>query len=69
MVGEQLVLTLWCVQALAPYTTQCIGIDLSENMVDAYNARARNQVGSCFGPFCSLALGRSPSSRRLHYSC
>ncbi|GAB1312285.1 hypothetical protein MFIFM68171_02495 [Madurella fahalii] len=29
--------------ALAPYTTQCIGIDLSEGMVAAYNARAENQ--------------------------
>lgn len=31
-------------QAFAPYTTQCVGIDLSEKMVDAYNTRARNQV-------------------------
>ncbi|RYP71515.1 hypothetical protein DL771_004770 [Monosporascus sp. 5C6A] len=30
-------------RALAPYVTQCVGIDLSENMVAAYNARARNQ--------------------------
>ncbi|KAK3364424.1 S-adenosyl-L-methionine-dependent methyltransferase [Lasiosphaeria hispida] len=30
-------------QALAPYTTQCVGIDLSENMVAAYNTRAENQ--------------------------
>ncbi|KAL2136812.1 hypothetical protein VTI74DRAFT_1026 [Chaetomium olivicolor] len=30
-------------RALAPYTTQCVGIDLSENMVAAYNARAENQ--------------------------
>ncbi|KAK4188952.1 S-adenosyl-L-methionine-dependent methyltransferase [Podospora australis] len=29
--------------ALAPYTTQCVGIDLSENMVATYNARAENQ--------------------------
>lgn len=28
---------------LAPYTTQCIGIDLSAQMVAAYNQRARNQ--------------------------
>ncbi|KAJ4386186.1 hypothetical protein N0V93_009079 [Gnomoniopsis smithogilvyi] len=27
----------------APYTTQCIGIDLSEKMVQIYNARALNQ--------------------------
>jgi hypothetical protein len=33
-------------QALAQYTTQCVGIDLSENMAGAYNARAENQV-SC----------------------
>ncbi|KAJ4298439.1 hypothetical protein N0V88_003469 [Collariella sp. IMI 366227] len=30
-------------RALAPYTTQCVGIDLSENMVATYNARAENQ--------------------------
>ncbi|CAJ2503591.1 Uu.00g109850.m01.CDS01 [Anthostomella pinea] len=30
-------------RALAPYTTQCVGIDISENMVAAYNARAENQ--------------------------
>ncbi|AEO64986.1 uncharacterized protein THITE_2048153 [Thermothielavioides terrestris NRRL 8126] len=30
-------------RALAPYTTQCVGIDLSENMATAYNARAENQ--------------------------
>lgn len=31
-------------QALAPYTTQCVGIDLSEGMISAYNTRAENQV-------------------------
>ncbi|RYP32140.1 hypothetical protein DL767_005376 [Monosporascus sp. MG133] len=30
-------------KALAPYVTQCVGIDLSENMVAVYNAGARNQ--------------------------
>ncbi|PKS12093.1 hypothetical protein jhhlp_001389 [Lomentospora prolificans] len=30
-------------RALAPYTTQCVGIDISENMVASYNARAENQ--------------------------
>ncbi|KAK5656517.1 hypothetical protein OQA88_4494 [Cercophora sp. LCS_1] len=30
-------------RALAPHTTQCVGIDLSDNMVAAYNARAENQ--------------------------
>ncbi|KAK3337499.1 methyltransferase-like protein [Cercophora scortea] len=30
-------------RALAPSTTQCIGIDLSENMAAAYNSRAENQ--------------------------
>ncbi|KAI2464743.1 S-adenosyl-L-methionine-dependent methyltransferase [Annulohypoxylon bovei var. microspora] len=30
-------------RALAPYTTQCVGIDVSENMVAAYNSRAENQ--------------------------
>ncbi|KAI1101438.1 S-adenosyl-L-methionine-dependent methyltransferase [Jackrogersella minutella] len=30
-------------RALAPYTTQCVGIDISENMVAAYNSRAKNQ--------------------------
>ncbi|KAI0886059.1 S-adenosyl-L-methionine-dependent methyltransferase [Annulohypoxylon maeteangense] len=30
-------------RALAPYTTQCIGIDISENMVMAYNSQAENQ--------------------------
>ncbi|RYP78135.1 hypothetical protein DL770_006925 [Monosporascus sp. CRB-9-2] len=30
-------------RALAPYVTQCVGIDLSENMVTAYNVGARNQ--------------------------
>ncbi|KAK6857013.1 S-adenosyl-L-methionine-dependent methyltransferase [Apiospora arundinis] len=30
-------------RALAPYTTQCVGVDISENMVGVYNATARNQ--------------------------
>ncbi|KAI1813154.1 S-adenosyl-L-methionine-dependent methyltransferase [Poronia punctata] len=30
-------------RALAPYTTQCVGMDISENMVAAYNARAEMQ--------------------------
>ncbi|KAI8966363.1 S-adenosyl-L-methionine-dependent methyltransferase [Daldinia sp. FL1419] len=30
-------------RALAPYTTQSVGIDISENMVAAYNLRAENQ--------------------------
>ncbi|KAI0172416.1 S-adenosyl-L-methionine-dependent methyltransferase [Hypoxylon sp. FL1284] len=30
-------------RALAPYTTQCVGIDISEGMVAAYNARAEYQ--------------------------
>ncbi|KAI1378906.1 S-adenosyl-L-methionine-dependent methyltransferase [Hypoxylon crocopeplum] len=30
-------------RALAPYTTQCVGVDISENMVAAYNSRAENQ--------------------------
>ncbi|KAK4153714.1 methyltransferase [Chaetomidium leptoderma] len=30
-------------RALAPSTTQCVGIDLSENMVATYNTRAENQ--------------------------
>ncbi|KAI0838068.1 S-adenosyl-L-methionine-dependent methyltransferase [Hypoxylon sp. FL0890] len=30
-------------KALAPYTTQCVGIDISENMVAAYNAQVENQ--------------------------
>ncbi|XDG07971.1 hypothetical protein ABKA04_007586 [Annulohypoxylon sp. FPYF3050] len=30
-------------EALAPYTTQCIGIDVSENMVEVYNSQAQNQ--------------------------
>ncbi|KAJ8131715.1 hypothetical protein O1611_g1909 [Lasiodiplodia mahajangana] len=30
-------------RALAPYTTQCVGIDLSETMVAVYNKRAENQ--------------------------
>ncbi|KAI0384550.1 S-adenosyl-L-methionine-dependent methyltransferase [Hypomontagnella monticulosa] len=30
-------------RALAPYTTQSVGIDISENMVAAYNSRAENQ--------------------------
>ncbi|XXH05782.1 hypothetical protein Hte_012220 [Hypoxylon texense] len=30
-------------RALAPYTTQCVGIDISENMVAAYNSRAEYQ--------------------------
>ncbi|KAI0600712.1 S-adenosyl-L-methionine-dependent methyltransferase [Biscogniauxia sp. FL1348] len=30
-------------RALAPYVTQCVGIDISANMVAAYNARAQNQ--------------------------
>ncbi|KAI1392191.1 S-adenosyl-L-methionine-dependent methyltransferase [Hypoxylon trugodes] len=30
-------------RALVPYTTQCLGIDISEGMVAAYNSRAENQ--------------------------
>jgi SAM-dependent methyltransferase len=30
-------------RALGPYVTQCVGIDLSDNMVEAYNSRAENQ--------------------------
>ncbi|KAF3759937.1 S-adenosyl-L-methionine-dependent methyltransferase [Cryphonectria parasitica EP155] len=30
-------------RSFAPYTTQCIGIDLSQKMVDTYNTRASNQ--------------------------
>ncbi|KAH9905344.1 S-adenosyl-L-methionine-dependent methyltransferase [Xylariomycetidae sp. FL2044] len=30
-------------RTLAPWTTQCVGIDISANMVAVYNARARNQ--------------------------
>ncbi|KAK5626913.1 hypothetical protein RRF57_002628 [Xylaria bambusicola] len=30
-------------RALLPYTTQCVGMDISEEMVAAYNARAENQ--------------------------
>ncbi|KAI0503015.1 S-adenosyl-L-methionine-dependent methyltransferase [Xylaria bambusicola] len=30
-------------RALLPYTTQCVGMDISEKMVAAYNARAENQ--------------------------
>ncbi|KXX77215.1 putative methyltransferase YcgJ [Madurella mycetomatis] len=30
-------------RALAPYVSQCVGIDLSEGMVAAYNARTENQ--------------------------
>ncbi|TEA20981.1 putative methyltransferase [Colletotrichum sidae] len=40
-------------RALAQYTTQCVGIDISENMVAAYNARAENQ-------------GLSPSEMQAH---
>ncbi|KAI8627065.1 S-adenosyl-L-methionine-dependent methyltransferase [Xylariaceae sp. FL1651] len=30
-------------RALAPYTTQCVGMDISENMIAAYNTGAENQ--------------------------
>lgn len=30
-------------QALAPYVTECVGLDISESMVDEYNTAARNQ--------------------------
>ncbi|KAK6085445.1 methyltransferase domain-containing protein [Seiridium cupressi] len=41
---DPMALELTChLQALASYTTQCVGIDISENMVAAYNARAENQ--------------------------
>ncbi|KAI0458505.1 S-adenosyl-L-methionine-dependent methyltransferase [Xylaria acuta] len=30
-------------RALAPYTMQCVGMDISEKMVGAYNTRAENQ--------------------------
>ncbi len=46
-------------QALAPYVTQCVGIDLSENMVAVYNDRARNQV-SCWLRMDHRSFWRSP---------
>lgn len=49
-----LALTFCGSQVLAPYTTQCVGVDLSEKMVEAYNARARNQVGSVSFPWSFL---------------
>ncbi|KAK2006088.1 hypothetical protein LZ32DRAFT_611563 [Colletotrichum eremochloae] len=33
-------------RALAQFTTHCVGIDISENMVAVYNARAENQVSN-----------------------
>jgi hypothetical protein len=47
-------------QALAQYTTQCVGVDISENMVATYNARAENQVGDL--P-CSLGISRDVTIR------
>ncbi|KAI9732039.1 MAG: hypothetical protein M1818_007634 [Claussenomyces sp. TS43310] len=42
--SPQVVRALTCeLQALAPYITQSIGIDLSENMVEQYNTAANNQ--------------------------
>lgn len=46
-------------QTLAPYTTQCVGVDLSENMVDAYNNMAKNQV----------SIPQAPIDRPLGSSC
>ncbi|KAL1836103.1 hypothetical protein VTJ49DRAFT_5563 [Mycothermus thermophilus] len=41
-------------RALAPYTTQCVGIDLSENMVATYNRHAEH-------------LGLTPSKMRAYH--
>lgn len=51
----------YSLQALAPYTTQCVGIDISENMVAAYNSRAEYQVRS--------KSGRLRPFRRVPSSC
>lgn len=52
-------------QALAQFTTHCVGIDISGNMVAAYNARAENQVSQSFLPlFAPL-----PFTHRRNPSC
>ncbi|KAI3531665.1 methyltransferase domain-containing protein, partial [Colletotrichum abscissum] len=47
-------------RALAQFTTHCVGIDISENMVAAYNARAENQVRwKDDSDFCLVQVGGS----------
>jgi len=47
--------TLTTLQALAPYTTQCVGIDLSENMVGP------RRLSSWIGHICPENLVKSTS--------
>ncbi|KAK1844698.1 methyltransferase domain-containing protein [Colletotrichum chrysophilum] len=58
-------------RALAQFTTHCVGIDISENMVAAYNARAENQVSQSFLPlFAPLPFThrRNPSRKYTRVS-
>lgn len=48
-------------QALAPFTTQCVGIDISQGMVDVYNSKVNGQVGNSRKQCC----GHSSMSRGL----
>ena len=33
-----------CKQAFQDYVDQCVGVDISESMVEAFNAKAKSQV-------------------------
>ncbi|KAI0975763.1 S-adenosyl-L-methionine-dependent methyltransferase [Xylaria arbuscula] len=58
-------------RALAPYTTQCIGMDISEKMVAAYNATAENQglspdeMHAILGDLASATVDEALSSPEL----
>ncbi|KAI0201831.1 S-adenosyl-L-methionine-dependent methyltransferase [Astrocystis sublimbata] len=59
-------------RALVPYTTQCVGMDISEKMVGAYNTRAENQglspeeMHAVLGDLCSESVDESLSSPELY---
>ncbi|GAW15445.1 hypothetical protein ANO14919_048540 [Xylariales sp. No.14919] len=58
-------------RALAPYTTQCVGMDISEQMVAAYNTRAENQglssdeMHAVLGDLASETIDNALSSPEL----
>ncbi|KAI0542702.1 S-adenosyl-L-methionine-dependent methyltransferase [Xylaria digitata] len=58
-------------RALAPYATQCVGMDISEQMVAAYNTRAENQglsseeMHAVLGDLASETVDSSLSSPEL----
>jgi len=55
-------------RALAPYTTQCVGVDISEKMVATYNTSAQNQGLSkdeMFAVEANLTSENNPNPQEL----